>query len=366
MPECIIHGCIVRNCGRNYVLGSSTGGCAGIGIGTGAWEDEPLIISDCHAINCGQWGIFTEYQATQAYRGRGMRVVNCTATGAEKGFGDRGTAGTIFTGCVSYGNTKSGFDVSFGARGGLIANCMAYQNGTEGIHFYLDAYGDYAVRGNKCFKNTQRGIFVEAFSNTMRGVVLADNECYGNQFHGILVTSSTTSGALNDFSVRGNRCYNNGQAGASQPHGIRVDANVNGMALTGNRCYDDQATKTQTVGIKLSDSSSFTLTDCRISDNIVTGNGTVGVSLGSVVRTRVAVKNNTGYVTESLGNATIADTTSSVTVTHGLATTPTSVTLGKRTSEDVWVSARTSTTFTVARTGTAGALTFDWSATLTP
>jgi len=363
MPECIIHGCIVKNAGRNYVPGSSTGGMAGIGIGTGAWEDEHLIISDCHTVDCGQWGIFTEYQADQPFRGRGIVVSNCTATGAEKGFGDRGTAGTSFVNCTAANNDYHGFSVSFGARNGSITNCVSHHNGREGIHLYLDTYGDYVIRGNRSHSNNWRGIFVEAFNDTLRGVTVDSNDVHSNGYHGVYCTTSLT-GSLPDLVVRGNRSYNNGQVGASQPHGIRIDANTTGLVLASNRCYDNQGTKTQTAGIKLSDSASFSMTDARIEGNVVTGNATAGISLGGTVRTRVSVRANTGYVTENYGTATVAAGSASVTVTHGLAAAPVSVAATPRTSEGVWVSDRTSSTFTLTRAVTTLALEVDWQASL--
>lgn len=74
------------------------------------------------------------------------------------------------------------------------------------------------------------------------------------------------------------------------------------------------------------------------------------------------LKMNKQAVTEAQGVAVIADASSSVVVTPGLTSPPGVVTVGRRTSEDVWVSARTSTTFTLSRTGTTGALSVDWRA----
>nr|HNI00590.1 hypothetical protein [Rhodocyclaceae bacterium] len=72
------------------------------------------------------------------------------------------------------------------------------------------------------------------------------------------------------------------------------------------------------------------------------------------------VRRNTGHATEAAGTATIADAATTVVVTHGLRASPNCVVVTPRGNEAVWVSARTSTTFTVSRSGTAGALDVDW------
>ena len=94
-------------------------------------------------------------------------------------------------------------------------------------------------------------------------------------------------------------------------------------------------------------------------------NGMAMASLDSLERLCDAlaiVRRNSGYTTESMGSATIADTASTIVVTHGLRATPNVVTATPRGNENVWVSARTSTNFTISRTGTSGALNVDWRA----
>lgn len=362
MPECLVDGVVAVNCGRNW--DGAAGGHAGIGIGMGAWEEESVTIVNSHAIDCGNWGIFVEMQAGEPYRGRGARVANCTASGCRVGFGDRGTAGSIFSECVAHGNTLTGFNVGYGAFGGRISGGKTYRNGTEGVKIENDAPGPYVVQGVESFENTQRGIYVDGHLATQTDIHVDSCVVHDNGMHGILV--DTSDGGLNrGLMVCGNKVYNNGKGG-SQTHGIRVDAELVSFLIALNICYDTQSTKTQTAGVKFSDSATYAFTDGRVEGNNLAGNGSAGLSVGSVVRTRVAIRNNTGYVTEGSGTDTIADTTSTKVVTHGLAAAPTSVRVSPRGNEMIWVSARTATTFTVSRAGTAGALSFDWDATLAP
>jgi len=78
----------------------------------------------------------------------------------------------------------------------------------------------------------------------------------------------------------------------------------------------------------------------------------------------VEIKRNTGYVTENSGTATIAAGTTSVTVAHGLATTPTEVLVTPRDDiGDVWVSARDGTNITInCDTAPAADVIVDWRA----
>jgi hypothetical protein len=124
---------------------------------------------------------------------------------------------------------------------------------------------------------------------------------------------------------------------------------VSGVRITG-------FTHASGKGISIGGSSDYV----QVLGNDLRGN-TTALS-GSATNQEVA--NNLGYVTGNKGSATILDTTSTIVVTHGLTTTPTSVTVSPRANEAVWVSARTSTTFTVSRVGTTPALVVDWQAEL--
>ncbi|MFW6598107.1 hypothetical protein ACQBAU_16385 [Propionibacteriaceae bacterium Y2011] len=368
MADCLINGVMTINCGRNWKIANGGGGQAGIGVGTGAWEDESLTISDCHTISTdpvnrpAHWGIFVEWQSNQPYRGRGIRIVGCSATGADCGFGDRGTAGTIMTGNTAY-NNRLGFHTAMGTIDGLVANNVAYNNAEDGFSSDPTIQGRCVWRGNKSYENG-RGYYFGATGNVIPHLTFDGNEAYDNRGSGLQFASSAVGG-FTDLVLRSNRAWNNGTESANQytNRGIRVDANLTRFSVSDNDCTDTQAVKTQHTGMTFG--SAFSLTDGRIVGNVLIGNGTRGLDLGTN-RTRVRVADNSGYATEADGAATIPDGSATATVTHGLAGTPTTVILGKRTAADVWVSARTATTFTLTRTGTTGAVTVDWTATYRP
>ena len=68
----------------------------------------------------------------------------------------------------------------------------------------------------------------------------------------------------------------------------------------------------------------------------------------------------TSGIPATVGSDTIADTNSSVTVTHGLGGTPSSVTVTPQADDRIWVTTVGAVTFQVNRAGTTGALVFYW------
>lgn len=108
LKNVVIKNVYCYNCGRGW---ESIGkGCSGIGIGTGFYDDESFIITDCICENCGQAGIFLEVQpeSSGAYcigenqviannicknsqygilmtKGRGVAVVGNVINGCDKG-----------------------------------------------------------------------------------------------------------------------------------------------------------------------------------------------------------------------------------------------------------------------------------------
>jgi hypothetical protein len=96
-------------------------------------------------------------------------------------------------------------------------------------------------------------------------------------------------------------------------------------------------------------------------NNHLSSNATAGY-LSAATVTASTIRNNTGWVTEQFGTSAIANSATTQVVTHGLSATPTAVVVTPLGNEMVWVSARTSTTFTVSRAGSSGSLSFDWSA----
>ena len=241
-----------------------------------------------------------------------------------------------------------------GVVGGSIRNNEVYLAGSSSIVVGTTS-SDVMVSGNRSQSPTNYGVNAA----TVAGLTVRGNALLGGQI-GVAATSGTNTGIIiegNDIkTTSANGIYttatdvlirNNSVRGAGS-HAIRIQGQ--GSRVTGNDVRD-----TTGIGIYLT----TTVTGVAITDNNVvnsSGAAIAGMQADTVVR------RNTGYVTESRGSATIADTTSSIVVTHGLSASPNSVVVTARGNEAVWVSARTATTFTISRAGTAGALIVDWQA----
>ncbi|MDD3006590.1 MAG: right-handed parallel beta-helix repeat-containing protein [Candidatus Pacebacteria bacterium] len=100
-----------------------------------------------------------------------------------------------------------------------------------------------------------------------------------------------------------------------------------------------------------------------VSDNVFEDN-----TADMIIESRVSAKvtQNIGYTTENSGTSTIATGQTSITVTHGLATTPTRVQLTPSTltdGKDYYISAKTATTFTITIDSVhTSDISFDWRA----
>ena len=188
------------------------------------------------------------------------------------------------------------------------------------------------IESNKGTGGTQ-GIVVNTGTNT--GLVCSNNDIRGSSSSGIVITTP-------DAVITNNVVRNAGS------HGIRVSGQ--GSRVVGNEVRDISG-----WGINLL---------AAVTGVVITDNRIAGASSGGItgLQADTIVRRNVGHVTEAFGSATIADTSSNVVVTHNVKGTPLAATLTARANEAVWVSERTSTTFTISRSGTSGALIVDWQA----
>ena len=169
---------------------TSPGG-AGIGIGTGAWENENFIIRNCICDFCGHFGIFLEDQIV--FAGANKRIPtypkgaiianNICRNGRNYGFGIRGGQNVIFEGNQSYENAKGGFFSDWCNKGILIQNNMFKDNTGNGI----------------CLGNEQPGILDTVFENfTIKGNMIIGND------YGVNISVKTTALELTENVVRDN------------------------------------------------------------------------------------------------------------------------------------------------------------------
>ncbi|MCI6010910.1 MAG: right-handed parallel beta-helix repeat-containing protein [Anaerostipes hadrus] len=169
---------------------NSPGG-AGVGIGTGAWENENFIVRNCICDNCGHFGIFLEDQhifgdashRTPTYPKGVIIANNICRNGRNYGFGVRGGQHVIFDGNEAYENANGGFFSDYQNKSIVIQNNLIRDNTGNGI----------------CLGNEKPGILETSFEN----VTIKDNVVIGNKT-GINISQKTTNLNLIDNIVMDN------------------------------------------------------------------------------------------------------------------------------------------------------------------
>lgn len=174
-----------------HIHADNSPGGAGVGIGTGAWENENFIVRNCICDNCGHFGIFLEDQhifgdaahRTPTYPKGVIIANNICRNGRNYGFGVRGGQHVIFDGNEAYENANGGFFSDYQNKSIVIQNNLIRDNTGNGI----------------CLGNEKPGILETSFEN----VTIKDNVVIGNKT-GINISQKTTNLNLIDNIVRDN------------------------------------------------------------------------------------------------------------------------------------------------------------------
>lgn len=167
LDNVVIDSVYVYNCGKQWEYGNPGG--AGIGIGTGRWEQENFIVRNCVCAGCGHFGIFIEDQGIFDGNKRNWtmgKIIanNVVRNGKNYGIGIRGGQNVVVTGNNIYRN-KGGIYLDYGAQRVMVSNNAVSENTENGLLFGTEdaGFGDYAcenvaVFGNSFFEN-KFGIF---------------------------------------------------------------------------------------------------------------------------------------------------------------------------------------------------------------
>lgn len=281
----LIENVRAENCGRLVDLtASSAPGASGIGIGTGAFMEgiETLTISNCHAINCGQNGIFIErqFQSNGSFETDhpvGTMVIGCTVRGCRIGFGTSGNDNLTFIGCTAYGNHHANFAYDIGTMNrtgsfgkfvkfiGCISkkagkfmpeNYPLYSGDSNGYGWYIKGnYDGIELTNCDSTENLKDGFFVKAGIKNMyiNGGRFADNGENGINLNG----------SINKFKISPSVVENN------TLDGLRINGN-----MTNGLIKDSIYTLNKSYGIN---KVSGTLTNVITKDALIYGN-TVGQS----------------------------------------------------------------------------------------
>lgn len=127
LDNVVMDSIYVYNAGRIHAEGGAGG--AGIGIGTGGFENENFIVRNCICDSCGHFGIFCEDQALFSVGTpvlkypKGMIIANnIVRNGRNYGIGLRGGKYATVVGNNVYSNLNGGIYLDFGADSSAVMN----------------------------------------------------------------------------------------------------------------------------------------------------------------------------------------------------------------------------------------------------
>ncbi|AHH99216.1 right-handed parallel beta-helix repeat-containing protein [Kutzneria albida] len=217
--ESMIDGCVVDRAGRQN-SGSQIGG-AGFGIGTGAFQDMQLSLTNCVARDCGTHGIFFEHQFSGTPTlSRGIRVANCYVSGNQYGISDWGVEGLVVSGCHMIANRRHGYCVSgegvarIAGHSGIVTGCVLDNNVLDGILIGDNATGRYSIRGNRISNNGRHGVHLVnlAQAGTLAALehAISENDIWLNALDGVRIDAPLTDGHVFQNRIRSNGVQSGG------------------------------------------------------------------------------------------------------------------------------------------------------------
>ena len=298
--NCSIIRCRIENFGRLAPNAGSAGiwerplGASGIGIGTGALDDEPLYMAFNTVKNGTNFPLFLEPQGGGA--ARGAIAISNILMGGYAGLADCGVDGFQAIGnqmrlnkfgILRYPGTNN--DGKPGRRAQFISNIVD-SNEEHGVYSYstktdpLIGWNLYAH--NQITNNGKDGVNFR-YTNpsvVMQNETVDSNHINGNGRHGINIEEAKE--VINcDFT--NNKTWGNGQRELG--HGVNSSVPFTACSINNNKIRDTQATVTQQYPVNLTGA----LTDVDISFNHCVGNAQNSLNLiGS--QTRVTTNFNAG------------------------------------------------------------------------
>ncbi|MBE7194414.1 MAG: right-handed parallel beta-helix repeat-containing protein [Gordonia polyisoprenivorans] len=328
LVNCEIKNNHVLDCG-NFTANPGAGD-SGIGIGSGAYQDEYCVISGNIVQGSRNHGIFIEKQGSaQTFWSRGFLVVGNTCKANRVGIGDKGGQGATFVGNIVCDNLVAGISIAYPEVGSgdnegretLISTNTILGNAV-GVEI-TGKFGRYVVRGNRIAYSTDVGVSLKYTSTSApsatdcpRYIGIIDNDIHDNASNGIVLGAvGATVAFINDLLIERNRIFNNVTGGSTSAYGIRIKANVQRLRLVGNVLWDDNATKKQTTGINI-------LTGCTITDGLIQDNDgrgcTTPMAIAATLAGNLVIRNNPGYT----GGGPVAVTATASPMTYTAGRTP--------------------------------------------
>lgn len=173
----VTHNLIDRG-GRGVVNPATDQGGSGIGIGTGGYAIENLVVAHNHVKNCGKYGIFFEAQ-NSVTESKKMFCHDNFVYGNRYGLGTRGVTEVSFQDNWSFNNTEDGLLIdkspfsTFASRRTTVRGNHFIGNGTYGIRA-INTHNDSVIEHNEIRDNVSGPISVSASSSC----IIRDNVGY--------------------------------------------------------------------------------------------------------------------------------------------------------------------------------------------
>ena len=250
--------CLLQGNGRGTPDDVVAGGSSGIGLGTGRFPEERVIVSRCISENNRNNGAFVERQAGGSSVHEAIGVIFSELICRENAFGvtDAGGSGMIIANCQLYNNREYGVALDRGTLGGSPTSNVPHP-------------GEYTkIIGNQIFGNLIDGIHLIAPGPApRRGIQTSGNNIHRNGRHGISISRNVTSDLIGtqfngDYIAQnagdGIRVNAGSYAGLvikgaslvdNQGAGIRVNGAVRGGRIFGNEIYNTVAESAPTASI---------------------------------------------------------------------------------------------------------------------
>lgn len=285
-----------EGCGRGSQFNDP--GSSGIGIGTGYYQNEPLIIARNICRGSKNFGIFLErqHEAAHQYVARQTIITDniCSANGA--GIGEVGAGGTVLNSNQCNDNVLHGIYLYGGTIGGPY----------EGPHPGQETM----IAENVCTGNGGDGIRWDGTLNKptiTKGFYTDHNQMHRNAGAGMRLMGSATV-EMTDFAMRGDEVKANGGGGIvlqggsfraldilhprlidNTGTGLQIDAALTDSRIHGLTARSTLATALQTTAI----AGTGALTRVDISECVQTGHATPDALTGA--RTSFTTGRNPGF-----------------------------------------------------------------------
>jgi hypothetical protein len=241
-------------------------------------------------------------------------------------------------------------------------------NSNKGLH--LTGGGSAQVTGVHFYDNAVNNIHFEGAGSRSK---ISNCKIEGAGQHGVLIDS--TIAGYSDIQILGCNLANNGDSANNtydQIHTMGPSANgITRLTIVGNNLTNKSANlNLPRYGININSTALQTATIVGNAFGPASHWGTGPLrdaGSGSAIR---QIRHNGGYITEASGTATVASGQTTVSPTHGLSVTPTAAHISVTPTNSMgnaakfWVSAVSSTTFTITVNADPGATTatFAWKA----